>query len=385
MTADGFEGRSCLVVGLGRFGGGLGAARWLIARGARVTVTDRAARTTLEDSARELEGLDHGGRLELVLGTHDGVDATSFDLVVASPAVPPEAPLLRAARAAGVKVTSEVELYLERSPARLVGVTGTQGKSSTVTFAAQLARACGLDAHAGGNLGGSLLDVLAAETPATLRVLELSSYQLAALSSAPPRRLEVVAITNVLADHLERHGTLEAYAAAKARLLELLVPDGLALLPHAPPARDFSSDGARVRHHGPGAEVEGRPDRRLRVGGREFGPLPEGLPGWQASNAALALALLLEMGIEPEPLQAALAGLAAPDHRCVALPWTDGRRLIDNGVATTPDATLGVLDDVPEGAVVLLGGASKGLPWTALAARLASRGDAVVAFGAAAE
>lgn len=376
-------GKRCLVVGLGRFGGGAGAVRWAVESGLRVCLTDRADADALAGSLDALGDLPKRGSVELRLGGHEGLDPADFDLVVANPAIPPAAPLLRAARAAGVRVTSEVELWLERTPARIAAVTGTQGKSSTVTFLGQLLSAAGIEARVGGNLGGSLLGSLTEDRYDTTRVVELSSYQLEGLGPAPRRAAEVVAVTNVLVDHLERHGSLDGYAAAKRRLLEICRRGGAALLPTGGPPADWRADHLRLLRHGPGgwAQIEGT---EACVGETTFALDGCRLPAFQRANVVVALAVALELGADPAALTAALPTLAAPAHRCQRLPEHRGRVIIDNGVATTPDATLAILDALDPESTLLLGGQSKGLPWGPLVARLAERGDRVVAFGAAA-
>ncbi|QDU69252.1 Mur ligase family protein [Engelhardtia mirabilis] len=378
--------RRALVVGLGRFGGGLGATRWLAAQGARVTVTDPASAEDLAESVAALAPLVRSGAVELALGGHREADFEQAELVVANPAVRPDSPWLERARAAGARVTSEIGLFLERCPARVVGITGTQGKSSTTTFLTQLLAGNGFEARSGGNLGGSVLEGLEQLHAGQVIVLELSSYQLEALEH-PPRlaqRASAVAVTNLLPDHLERHGTLEAYGAAKARVLELLGddPEGLAWLPESGPCAEWSPVGPRVRRHGPGSS-SGLHGARLVAAGQDFGALDDlGLAPFQGHNVALALALALDLGADPERLAAGLPHLTAPAHRREDLGGIAGRHVYDNGVSTTPDSTLAALEGLPRGATALIGGRSKGLDWLPLGQALASRGDRVVAFGA---
>ena len=180
------ERRAVTVMGLGLFGGGAAVARTLAGEGAAVTVTDLRTTEELAPSLAQLADLD----LSWVLGHHRARDFTDSDLVVANPAVPPTSPYLRLARDAGVPITSEAALFLDRCPARVVAVSGTQGKSSTASFLAQLyrSRRCFL----GGNIGHSLLNDLDAMDADDLAVVELSSYQLEHLPDQPPehQRLE---------------------------------------------------------------------------------------------------------------------------------------------------------------------------------------------------
>ncbi|MCZ6597055.1 MAG: UDP-N-acetylmuramoyl-L-alanine--D-glutamate ligase [Planctomycetota bacterium] len=381
-------GRRALVMGLGRFGGGAGAARHLARRGFDVTVTDLSPPHEL---AASLEVLDEVN-VRLSLGGHRRADFERADLVVANPAVSPSSPWLAVAREHGARITSEIELLLEALPARTVCVTGTQGKSSTCSMTAAFLAAAGFRAHLGGNLGGSLLDELPRIAATDVVVLELSSYQLAALADpgALPTRVEAVAVTNVLADHLERHGTPAAYAAAKGRILDLLVEGGVAILPGA--------DG-KLAAWTPkrGARVDFWPEGR-------FGPglfLREGLfrhdevalgrvedlavPGrFQRENALVALGLAHAIGARPTDLERAVGAARGLEHRVEDLGLFRGRRVVDNGVSTTPDSTLAALECVPAGSTLIAGGRSKGLPLDELAAHAARRAALAVTFGEAA-
>lgn len=387
-----------LVMGLGRFGGGVGAARFLARRGMHVLVTDQAAPETLEASVAALAGLE----VELALGGHRPDDFAAAELVVANPAVAPDHPLLALARARGARVTSEIELFLEASPATAVCVTGTQGKSSTCNLTASLLAASGRSVLLGGNIGGSLLDRLDELRPSDTVVLELSSYQLEALARPPalPPTVRAVAITNVLADHLERHGSLAAYAAAKARLLEIAAPGATAILP-AGDERLWDAPGApglrRVPHHDPGRLGPGRTpgtvagacfdEERFWLDGEPLARVRDlRLPGgFQRANAAVALALARSLGAPAEALAAALPEVRGLSHRLEDLGQVRGRRVWDNAVSTTPDSTIAALACVGSGATLLVGGKRKALDYAPLVRDARERGARAVVFGAAAE
>ncbi len=168
------RGKRVTVAGLGRFGGGIEVSRWLAGQGARVLVTDRDPAEKLAESVKKLEGLP----IEFRLGEHRAEDFTSADLVVTSPAIPPMNPYLQAATEAGVPVTTEIRLFIERCPCRrILGVTGTKGKSTTTAMLGEVLRTR-FTTWVGGNIGGSLLDRLPRMQPDDLVVLELSSYML---------------------------------------------------------------------------------------------------------------------------------------------------------------------------------------------------------------
>jgi len=381
-----FRGRRVTVAGLGLFGGGAAVARWLVREGAHVTVTDLRTRDTLSPA---LESIADVG-VQLVLGEHRLSDFRDTDLVVANPAVPPDSPFLVAAREAGVPLTSEIALFLDRTPARLALVTGTQGKSSTCQFLATLCADAGRTVHLGGNIGTPLIERLDAMQPDDVVVLELSSYQLEALPPTPRACAQVVAITNIGADHLERHETARAYAGAKARILELLAPEGRALLPASLPELHAAcpAHATSVPHQagpGPGLSIE---DGHFLCRGEVLGHTADltVMGEFQLENALLALGAAHSLGLSAEHLAARVSALAAPPHRFEDLGLHAGRHVIDNGISTTPESTCAALMAVPRGSTLLVGGQPKrGLDYAQLA-RCAAETDAhTIVFGDAAE
>lgn len=388
MTARGAEldGLPVTVMGLGLFGGGVESARWLAARGARVTVTDLRDARTLAESIEALRGVE----VRFALGGHDERDFTSAHTVVANPAVPPSHPLLAAARAAGARVTSETALFLGACPARVVLVTGTQGKSSTSHAAHGLLVASGLSAHLGGNIGRSLLGALDALDERDVVVLELSSYQLEGLPPAGELRPRTAAIgvVNVRADHLERHGSLAAYEDAKRRILELSGDDTWVVLNGEDErVARWDAPRGRVVRYGLSEDFElGLRRGRFAFGERELGaPDDVPLPGaFQRSNVLCALGLALAVGAEPEALARALRGLTGLEHRLQELGRRGGHRVIDNGVSTTPDSTLSAVLALDAPLCLLVGGQAKALPLDELAAAARGRVRRAIAFGASA-
>lgn len=387
------RGAPVTVMGLGLFGGGVGVARHLASRGARVTVTDLRTADELAPAIRALAGVD----VRFVLGEHRREDFENAALVVANPAVSPASEFLAAARAGGAAITSEIALFLELCPARIAAVTGTQGKSSTCNALHQLLVASGLRAHLGGNIGGSLLDAASQMDPDDVVVLELSSYQLETLprrlgrDDAPPR-VEVVCVTNVLSDHLERHGTIEAYAAAKARILELVErTHGKAVLSAEDP-RIAAWRGAafeRVDVHLARTSERGLDVNSgwFRLDGERLARVDDvRLPGeFQRENVLCALGMARLLGASAARLAAALPRVRGLPHRLEDLGTFRGHRVFDNGVSTTPDSTIGVLGSLSPGFALLVGGKAKNLPLEGLVEAARGKVRRVVAFGAASE
>lgn len=390
-----WRGRRATVMGLGLFGGGVETARYLVDLGMHVTVTDLRSEQTLAESIRDLEGRP----ITYVLGAHREIDFSHTDLVVANPAVAPKNPFLACARAAGVAVTSEMALFLEACPARLVLITGTQGKSSTSHAIDHFLRAAGFSARLGGNIGRSLLCALDSLKGDDWVVLEISSYQLEALP--PPAqtgehafadRVAAVCCTNVLADHLERHGTVEGYEQAKARILELARASTLVVLSGDDPRTAqwqvsrgrplfFSTSGK------PGARAS-IVDGEFRADGETLGLVADlTLPGkFQRDNTLAALALARALGADPARLRDAIPTLTGLEHRLQDLGLRGGRRVWDNGVSTTPDSTVAALRSLTHPFVLLCGGQAKlGLTLDELVAGSASGLRCMIGFGAAGE
>src|SRR2546423_2406612 len=214
-------GRRALVVGLGK--SGVAAARLLATYGAHVAVADDRGGDALAASLRQLEGVHH----ERQLG---GVRDEAFrgrDLVVVSPGVPLSTPAIAAARSAGVEVIGEVELAARFVEEPIVGITGTNGKSTTTALTAHLLRAAGKKVFAGGNLGDALSNRVLSGGKLDATVCELSSYQLEGIASL---RCAAAAALNVTPDHLDRYPSLTAYAAAKERIFENQKPGDAAVL-----------------------------------------------------------------------------------------------------------------------------------------------------------
>ncbi len=386
-----FAGLRATVMGLGLFGGGVAVSRFLTRRGAQVTVTDQRSAEELAPALRELEGCD----VRTVLGEHRVTDFTDTDLVIANPAVAPTSPYLESARAARVKISSETALFLEHCPARIAAITGTQGKSSTCNTLAQLLEHAGIRVHLGGNIGRSLLEIVDQMSADDVVVLEISSYQLEALdieSFARRPRMELVAVTNVLADHIERHGSLERYAAAKRRILDLAsLASGSALLSaeeamfatwNAPGVRRI--DVFPTRASNVGLNFADGNFRRERTALGRVDSLR--LPGlFQRENTLYALGMAQALGASPARLARAIEHARGLPHRLEDLGLYRGHRVWDNAVSTTPDSTLAVMPSLADGFTLVCGGKPKALALEPLLDVAHGRVRRVVVFGAAVE
>jgi UDP-N-acetylmuramoylalanine--D-glutamate ligase len=355
-------GRHVIVLGLGHFGGGLGAARWLLRQGARVTVTDRAPAEALARPAAELAAA--GARL--VLGGHVGVDFGSADLLVVNPAVPLTAPPVERARAAGVPLTSEIGLVVERWPGPVLGVTGSNGKSTTTSLAHAILGAAGVDASLGGNLGGSLLDHVDEAPAGAVAVLELSSFMLELLDLAGLGP-QVAVITNITPNHLDRHGSFAAYKAAKRSILARA--RRAVLNADDEHVRDCAREyGGQALWFGGQGDLCVTADGDLvdRRGWIVIGSAHVPLPGLmnRVNLAAATLAAAAVMGDEvraARALPAALAGYELPPHRLAGVGIWSGVSWVDDSVSTTPESTRASLEAIGGGCLLIAGGHDKGL------------------------
>ncbi|MDB5297951.1 MAG: hypothetical protein JWO31_3934 [Phycisphaerales bacterium] len=362
------SGKRVTVAGLGHFGGGVAAARWLVSQGATVTVTDKAPADKLADSVAQLAGLPITYRL----GGHEEADFAGADLVVASPAVPPSNPYLAAARSSGVPVTTEICLFAERCRAPVVGVTGTKGKSTT---AAMLGAILGrqFTTWFGGNIGTSLLPELPNIEPDHVVVLELSSFMLDYLGRAgwSPH---VAVVTLLVPDHLDWHGSFAVYAAAKRNVLRYQKPGDVAVVNEESAAvmdwvddRDPRAGGARFVPYG----VAGRRPFELCIPGRH-----------NQLNAQGAYAAAAALGVSWDDAQAALRDFAGLPHRLQLVHEADGVRWFNDSIATVPEAAAAALAAFDDGRVIhVVGGSDKGLDVTPMVGPLAARAKAVLCVG----
>jgi UDP-N-acetylmuramoylalanine--D-glutamate ligase len=376
-------------MGLGRFGGGVGVTRWLAENGARLTVTDQSPAEALCASLEQIADLD----VTLRLGAHDERDFREADLVIVNPAVPPTSAFLQAAQASGVPVSTEINLFVERCRARTVGVTGSVGKSTVTAMIGQVVeeaterrsdgatKGCAprpiRKVWVGGNIGRSLLHDLAEIGGDDVVVLELSSFQLerTPLVSWSPN---VAVITNITPNHLDWHGDLDAYQAAKLNLLRFqdaardaaVVQD----LPNLREAVDAPAWWYRLEGDVPVARRESDAVR--------WENLTLGVPGrHNRENAAAALTAAHALGIPAEVATAALGAFRALPHRLQLVAECEGVAYFDDSKSTTPEAALTALAAFDAPLLVILGGYDKGSDLRPLAENVARRAKFAACIG----
>jgi UDP-N-acetylmuramoylalanine--D-glutamate ligase len=373
-----------LVVGLGK--SGVAAARLLLARGARVIGNDQ--RSEAELGADVLALREQGA--QLALGAHDPALFTSVDRIVLSPGVP-QLPALAAADRAGIPIASEIELASWFLRGTLIGVTGTNGKSTVTTLVGEMCRRSGRPTFVGGNLGTPLVD--AVDTPAAgaggYVVVELSSFQ---LERVDRMRLHVAALLNVTDDHLDRYASFSKYAEAKANVFHNQVPEDAAVVPSGDTLCE------RLAAHGKGRVYRfGGTDGDVRVvdgvitdaaGGLRVALSSLRISGRHNHDNACAAALLARLaGVAPEHIAAELTSFVGLPHRMQHVRTLNGVDYYDDSKATNVGATAAALDGLGErvGRVVLIaGGRDKGGDYAPVAERMRARGRAAVLIGEAA-
>ena len=405
------DGASVTVLGLAR--SGIALSRFFADAGARVTVYDGRPAPELGPAIESLGGI------EVTLRLGPDVDPASTwagaALIATSPSINPDFPtaeprLREALRtvvaahrvdpAGAPALVSETDLVLRMCPCPTVGVTGTKGKTTTSSLiAALLATDAAHPVVLGGNIGIPLVERLTELSAEHRVVIELSELQLPTLS----RGTTVAVYTNVTADHLDRHGSVEAYRKVKHRLAELVDPNGVLILNADDPIVSTYEDGATVpvityRHRGPFAGGLGVVDGWIVVRSEEdrddpvqMGSMPLvrimpvselAIPGeHNVSNAMAAIAVARYFGIPDEAIRAAAAAFTGVEHRLEHVAGIDGVRFINDSQGTQPDAVIAALRAFSRPLVLIAGGRDKGVDLSGLGPVAAERADAAVLIG----
>ncbi|WP_237229228.1 UDP-N-acetylmuramoyl-L-alanine--D-glutamate ligase [Rubinisphaera sp. JC750] len=329
-------GQKITALGLGRFGGQVAAIRFLAEQGLSVLVSDQADPATLADSIAAVEPYP---QVHFRWGPHQQEDFTSADAILISPGIRPNHPCVQAAVEQGIPVLTEMQLFLERNPAPVLAVSGTVGKSTVTTMLAHVLQESGRTVHVGGNLGLSLLPELDRIQPDDVVVLELSSFQLHWLQEMQPR-FEGVIVTNLFPHHLDWHGSLAEYTAAKQLLLAGQQENDWAVLPADLQQSGWQTAGQRVE---PVCQEQS---------------WPADWPAHWRENACIVLTAAERLGVSADRALAALESYHALPHRLQQVRIWQGRRIIDDSKATSPWATLAGMRAMRDSFWLILGGAA---------------------------
>lgn len=388
--------RRVTIMGLGLFGGGVGAARYFSRLGAEVTVTDAASAEKLARSVAALRGL----KINFRLGGHVEEDFTGADLVVANQAIRPDNPYLSAARGNGVPVLTETGIALALNRAPWIGITGSSGKSTTGALIAAMLERSDSETTFGGNIGGDLITRVENRPQTAPLVVELSSFQLAWMADAletgavaPPR---AAVVTNIAPNHLDWHNDLDEYAEAKRNLVRWQRPDGWALL-NVSDARLrewVQTVPAKVIHccpRDPGAEnacfldgdaallrLEDCGETRFSL--RDFRLLGR----HNLENALEAIAGAFVMCRDSRAVAEGLDRFPGLPHRLETVSRAKGRFFVNDSKSTTPEAAITALSALPQPKVLIAGGYDKLSPFDELGAAIQENAAGLVLIGAAA-
>ncbi|MHC5156510.1 MAG: UDP-N-acetylmuramoyl-L-alanine--D-glutamate ligase [Planctomycetota bacterium] len=377
-----FQDKRVVIMGLGRFGGGLDSALFAAKAGARVLVTDLAKESDLQDAIGDLKDYD----IEYRLGEHSEDDFRRAEVLIVNPAVPLDNKFVEITRDGRGLVTSQMELFFQMCPARIVGITGANGKSTTTSLTAHLLKsACAQqgigykNVWLGGNIGYlPLLGIVDQIRDDDLVVLEISNFQLeqlAQIQAAP----DIALITNLTANHLDRHGTFEGYCCVKEGIFKYQKTGGTPPVISIFNAEDtiarawyqkYINDPGRKCRAFSADDVPDEYKRAFRLPGRA-----------NLSNLAAALTIVSCFDIEPGCIAGAIEAFEGLPHRCQFVAETNGVRWYDDSKATTPVSTMAALNGIDEPKILIAGGYDKQISFAELGDCVAKRAKAVVLIG----
>ena len=372
-----FAGKTVLVMGLGRFGGGIDVARFAHDAGAKVVVTDLASAEQLSDSLSGLRDLDG---IEFHLGSHAPADFEQADIIIANPAVPGDNKFLQIARRANRLVTSQINIFFELCPVKIIGITGANGKSTTTALTAHLLKNTKHETvWLSGNIGNQpLLTTIDQIKPDELVVLELSSFQieqLAEIQKAP----DVALLTNLTPNHLDRHGTFKNYCAVKENIFKFQKPDDNRQAISIFNAEDkiaaewfekYKNDAGRICIKFSADDVGDELRNCFALPGRA-----------NLSNLAAAMTIAGLFDITDEDIKNALPAFKALPHRLELVDIINGVSWYNDSKATTPEGAITALDAFDKPAIIIAGGYDKDIPFDKLGEKIAEKAKAAILIG----
>lgn len=383
LTEADVRGKRVLVYSLGIEGRDL--ARWLLANGASVTVSD-----TRTDAQLAAAGATAPEGVERVVNGTELLDPAGFDFVAASQSLLRYSPAMNRARELGIPTTSQMRLFLQLCPGRVIGITGSSGKSTTTALVGAMAREAGIEPIVGGNLGEALLGRLSEIRPETTVILEISHTQLQYTDTSPA----IAAVTNVTPNHLDQF-SWDEYVGLKRNILAHQSRGEVAVLNADDPtsralmasvrgklvrtsiAGEVEGDGAWVEH-GVVAARQGRLAKEvvdvadIRLRGRH-----------NLANVVMGVAIATEAGWPTDAVAQAIRDFRGVAHRLEVVGSAGGVTWVNDSIATSPERTIAGLRAFTEPVVLLLGGREKNLPFDQLRELARERCRAVVSFGEA--
>ena len=390
---ENWSGKKVIVIGAARQGTAL--SRYLASKGAQVILTDMHS---LDDLPANLPDLEKLG-IELRLGGHPLELLEGADLVCVSGGVPLTIPFIQAALQRGIPLSNDSQIFLEACPAQVIGITGSSGKTTTTALVGLMAQKYfemkqnGHRAWVGGNIGNPLIEQVDQIDEDDLVVLELSSFQLELMTRSP----QIAAILNITPNHLDRHGSMQAYIAAKSRILRFQHAGDVAILNRDDPgswslAEHLKSDLISFGFQKPDSKQNGTYIYKdaiwLQLGRESLKMLPLEwiqLPGrHNIANVLAACAIAAAASLALPAIQTAIEEFTGIPHRLEFIRNINGADWYNDSIATAPERTMAAIEAFEGPLVLLLGGRDKNLPWDDLAQLIHQRVRAVVLFGEAA-
>lgn len=389
MNGRDWSDRQVVVVGAARQGCAL--AEFLAERGARVVMTDLKTEAELMDTVEKFSE----ERIRWVLGAHPLSLLDDADLLAVSGGVPLTIPLVTEALKREIPLINDSQVFMEEAACRVIGITGSAGKTTTTTLVGRMIREeLGADrTWVGGNIGNPLLADVDEIGQEDLAVVELSSFQLELMTKVP----EIAGVLNVTPNHLDRHGTMEAYLAAKARIIQLQDHTDTAVLNRDEPGAWNLRDQVAGRLISFGVERPQADESGVFLDGslikvqteRGIEPLfPRGAiqirGDHNLENVLAAAALAYAAGISPRAIAAGVEGFSGVEHRLEFVRTWKGADWYNDSIATAPERALASMRSFSEPLIVLAGGRDKDLPWDEFAEYVRKRVRHLILFGEAA-
>ncbi len=365
VETESFKGKRVTVMGLGLFGGGVGAVKYLASQGADVTVTDLKSAEELSTSLKRLDNLP----VKFKFGKHDEEDFVNVDMLVVSPAVPDDSKFLEIAFKNNIRIDSELSIFFRLCPAPVIGITGSNGKSTTTSLLGEMLKEAGIKTWVGGNIGVSLLGNLDEIKPDDVVVLEISSFQLEYLA-----RIEmsphISIVTNIAPNHLDRHKTMENYIGTKKAIIHYQQEDDYAILNYDDPTLKKWEGKSKGRHLWFSATKELEHGAFLKNNEIIFNhnskrtviPCPtqiniKGIHNWQNIMAASYAATLMHADVES--IKNTITGFTGLEHRLEYVQTINEVQYYNDSKATTPEAAIAGIKAFNSPTILIAGGYDK--------------------------
>jgi len=391
MTMDTlfWRNKKVIVMGLGLFGGGVGVTKFLAKQGARITVTDLRPVGQLKESLDLLAQVD----VKYTLGRHKQEDFTGADVVIVNPAVPEDSSYLKLIREKKIPVETEMNLIFKLCPCPIIGITGSNGKTTTTALLGEMLKGGDRKAWIGGNIGqGSMLEYIDLIAPNDIAVLELSSFQLQDLGMIK-QSPQYSVVLNIRPNHLDRHQTMANYINAKKEIIKYQTSVGYAVLNADDPEVVKWQSLAKGRTVFFGRK-DSRPEVIVFIRDGQFwlrdGSKPQSvgkitdtklLGEFNHENILAAIATAHVVGVTRERISQAIKDFPGVEHRLEFVTEIDGIKYYNDSIATNPDATMAALRAISGSIVLIAGGYDKQLPLDGLAEEIKQRVKAVILIG----